>query len=189
MRRVPCLVEVAYLVLSMACSVWYLSILFPYLQNDFFWTGFSLHAQTYLLDLYRTCNTPSTRLEIQASYPRALLSLHLTSPALRSVDWAQFTSRFGPSFMFSVGDAVFLSPHGATWLESVQDGFVSIDDEAALWHAHGLSHYTVQWGNSYVTGLHETIAIQNAFGWTQWLSSSKIAYATRDALWTTSVAY
>ncbi|EQC24671.1 hypothetical protein SDRG_17436, partial [Saprolegnia diclina VS20] len=106
---------------------------------------------------------------------------------LRNVNWSAFLGRFESSFMFSVGDAVVASRGGAQWLVSVQNARVSADDEVAFWDSHGLTHFTMQWGNMLSIGMHETIAITNAFGWPQTLSTTNIAYASRGALWTTVI--
>ncbi|EQC36481.1 hypothetical protein SDRG_05935 [Saprolegnia diclina VS20] len=263
------LLGLAYVALSMACSVYYTRLLSPHMVNDLYWPSFGLHgAHTYLLDLYRVhlwtasngsidafdasnallkdYDKPSTMLDVQPSYPRAILLSEQTSvrtaveairslsveltfslftqycwvdvqkrwelghtaarqarcaaqyannaavilePHLRIVEWAHFLERFETAFMFSVGNAVVASPGGVDWLASVQDAFVSVEDEVGFWLSHGLTHFTLQWGNTLTIGIHETLSVVDAFGGAQQLSIASMTHMGRGALWTTGILY
>ncbi|OQR91500.1 hypothetical protein ACHHYP_04652, partial [Achlya hypogyna] len=87
---------VMYLLWTTGCSIWYLTIISPNLDNDLFWPDFAATgAQTFLIDLFarplgttlelygsaipKTYGTASTGNEMKTTYPRALALAELTT--------------------------------------------------------------------------------------------------------------
>ncbi|OQR92010.1 hypothetical protein THRCLA_08820 [Thraustotheca clavata] len=255
-HHVSCWIGLAYIILSMSCSVWFLLIVKPYMVNDLFWPNFELKgAHTLLIDLFdsflfytnnsnidmfdpanafiKKYEQSYTTNEDKTTYSRAILYNEMTSltgairglrgvkvdfnqrwelghtikrqarcyknyksngavyvePFLRTVSWDHFQQQYGLSFNFSVGNFIVSSPGGAEWLNSVQNAFISIDNELLLWKTYNIEIFKLHWANCFQVGIHESITIINALGWTQEITAASFPYNGRGSSWTTAIEY
>ncbi|RHY87535.1 hypothetical protein DYB35_008738, partial [Aphanomyces astaci] len=259
-----------YLVATIGLSMWYLTILEPYMGNDLFWPQFnSTGTQTFVIDAFhletnyvdsttadhqptafsildmaiqRDYSGSDTVVALKATYPRRMISEQLTSiesaiqgihtatsvasvlklntaycwldfdrlwpvahtqgrlercrdryadnaavymeSMLRIVPWNEWMAQSGSDFTASIATYLGQSDLGIRWLKSVPNAFVSVEVEAAYWRQKHMTTYRLQWGNLFMTGLDESIAIRNALGMVQYVLTYQVKPVFRQQVWT-----
>ncbi|RHY79621.1 hypothetical protein DYB31_014155, partial [Aphanomyces astaci] len=259
-----------YLVATIGLSMWYLTILEPYMGNDLFWPQFnSTGTQTFVIDAFhletnyvdsttadhqptpfsildmaiqRDYSGSDTVVALKATYPRRMISEQLTSiesaiqgihtatsvasvlklntaycwldfdrlwpvahtqgrlercrdryadnaavymeSMLRIVPWNEWMAQSGSDFTASVATYLGQSDLGVRWLNSVPNAFVSVEVEAAYWRQKHMTTYRLQWGNLFMTGLDESIAIRNALGMVHYVLTYQVKPVFRQQVWT-----
>ncbi|KDO23885.1 hypothetical protein SPRG_10030 [Saprolegnia parasitica CBS 223.65] len=87
---------------------------------------------------------------------------------LRNVEsWSSFLELYGgDGNIFTIGLQLALqeSATGYAWLDATANVSTSIADEAKLWRSAGLSYFKLQWQNSVLSGVTETMGVVNALG-------------------------
>ncbi|EQC40950.1 hypothetical protein SDRG_02013 [Saprolegnia diclina VS20] len=109
-------------------------------------------------------------------------AVHLET-VLRNIDFQAFLDNTQGLFLSAIGQPIASSGRaGDTWLASLQSHvWVPERDEVALWAAHGLDRYTLQYGTGIGIGVFETISVETALG--QLLSLPLKTILTQDR-WT-----
>ncbi|OQR87938.1 hypothetical protein ACHHYP_07827 [Achlya hypogyna] len=117
-------------------------------------------------------------------------AVHLEA-VLRNVDLAAWQVFTQGTFDSAIASPIAASGYdGAAWLDAlVQHTLVPVPDEAALWVAHGLEHYTRQFGNGVDVGIFESVTVENALGVRLSFSLKAIAATDRTFYRTTAVFY
>ncbi|OQR95768.1 hypothetical protein THRCLA_07581 [Thraustotheca clavata] len=108
---------------------------------------------------------------------------------LRNIDWDKWLNGNSQSFMIGIGNFLLQSSDGQLWLSNEPHAFKSIDTEVKYWKSKGITEYILQWNNRIQTGISESIAVVNAFGWRQPLTMYHIAHSAREPSWTTFGLY
>ncbi|KDO21070.1 hypothetical protein SPRG_13863 [Saprolegnia parasitica CBS 223.65] len=85
---------------------------------------------------------------------------------LRNANWTAFEFAWGHYFNVAVKTSLEATRDGRLWLATTTSAreTTSIDQEIAVWENANLTHFTLQWQNRWLTGISETMAIQNALG-------------------------
>ncbi|RHY30078.1 hypothetical protein DYB32_004644 [Aphanomyces invadans] len=84
---------------------------------------------------------------------------------LRNAQREALQQCWGDAVQTAIFDAVQVTRDGQAWVERVRRGSdLAVIDEAASWRAHGIVHYTTQWQNFKILGVHEVYSIENALG-------------------------
>ncbi|KAH9121531.1 hypothetical protein LEN26_010620 [Aphanomyces euteiches] len=111
-------------------------------------------------------------------------------PFVRLVDWNKWLNgRFGNNFNITIGNPLSKMPEGQAWLTNTPYSFVDVESEVAFWRQAGITRYAVQFTNSYLYGMSETMGIQNALGVTQAFTTKRTISHYRSGGWTTIWMY
>ncbi|EQC28294.1 hypothetical protein SDRG_13974 [Saprolegnia diclina VS20] len=108
---------------------------------------------------------------------------------LRNVQsWSSFLELYGGDgniFTIGVQLAIQESPTGKAWLDATATVSTSIDDEASLWRAKGLTFFALQLQNSVISGITETVDVVNALGVHQPISLKQVSQSAGP--WTSQI--
>ncbi|ETW00438.1 hypothetical protein H310_07065 [Aphanomyces invadans] len=141
-----------------------------------------LATQYCWVDFHRTwdlANSPrrQTRCLARATNNAAV---YLES-VLRNIDLTAFDACWGDAFEVAVGNELRKTRRGQSWLLqtwSAPRHTSAVWSEVALWDAMLLTQFDVLWQNYYITGVHNTLAVQNSFGFQYTLTMKR-----SDPLW------
>ncbi|OQR97533.1 hypothetical protein ACHHYP_10726 [Achlya hypogyna] len=75
-----------------------------------------------------------------------------------------FESCWGEALNVGVYSVVAASDSGRRWVASLQEPWIAVADEVALWQQHGITGYGTQWQNYKSLGVLESFSIVSAFG-------------------------
>ncbi|KAF0696437.1 hypothetical protein As57867_012757, partial [Aphanomyces stellatus] len=103
----------------------------------------------------------------------------------RLIDWNAWQATSQSSFDIAIGNTLRQTPAGYQWLNQTAYGYKNLDAEVAYWVSMGVTKFELQFTNSYIWGVSETISVSNAFGGSQSISIKRVTSASRGALWTT----
>ncbi|KAF0688431.1 Aste57867_19947 [Aphanomyces stellatus] len=101
------------------------------------------------------------------------------------------TSTYLSSLQRSTFDSIKSTTRGAAWIQAMlAPTWLTIADEVALWHLHGLSYFQNSFQNYYLEGTQESISVVNALGMHQSLTVSSVTATNRPKTqWTSAFAY
>ncbi|RHY08077.1 hypothetical protein DYB38_003056 [Aphanomyces astaci] len=114
-------------------------------------------------------------------------AVHLES-LLRNVQTVDLLqSSVGSKFNQSIFASLYTLVGGADWMAAVTTHtWLSIPDEVQLWHAAGLTEYTIEYQNRFQYGVEDSVEVVNALGTPQTLSISSSHYVARGlSSWST----
>ncbi|OQS02374.1 hypothetical protein THRCLA_05241 [Thraustotheca clavata] len=90
--------------------------------------------------------------------------------ALRNIN--SWQSCWGESFDIVIVNSVTPSNIGREWFTAIQNNKNSILQEESLWQLLGITRFALQWQNYKTIGLHDTIIVSTALGYSYPLSLS-----------------
>ncbi|OQR95139.1 hypothetical protein ACHHYP_00371 [Achlya hypogyna] len=124
-----------------------------------------MFTQYCFVDLNRTWSMASTarRQERCAQYVRNG-AVYLELPLRNVASWSAWTACWDRSFATGIAAALETTDAGRRWLDEVATVSLSVADEVALWEAHDIDRFVLQWQNYKTTGFLDVVAITTALG-------------------------
>ncbi|CAK4694215.1 unnamed protein product [Aphanomyces euteiches] len=111
---------------------------------------------------------------------------------LRNQNWNEFTLAYGVDgglFTVTIQDAIQATEEGRLWLARTSTAPTTLTEteEVAFWKTANLTKFQLPWHNAFLTGIAESIAIENAWGMTQQIYIKQ--FSRKKASWTSIILY